>query len=99
MTMRKRRSGRSGRKPLPSPDRPPVAGRDERRQFWAAIAAGLSSEDAGAAAGVPQAIGARWFRKAGGMPPAMFMLSAKPLSGCYLSFAEREEIALMRARS
>ena len=99
MTMRKRRSGRSGRKPLPSPGRPPVAGRDERRQFWAAIAAGLSSEDAGAAAGVPQAIGARWFRKAGGMPPAMFMLSAKPLSGCYLSFAEREEIALMRARS
>ena len=58
MTMRKRRSGRSGRKPLPSPGRPPVAGRDERRQFWAAIAAGLSSEDAGAAAGVPEAVGA-----------------------------------------
>jgi hypothetical protein len=98
MTMRKRRSDRSGREPLPSPGRPPVAGRDERRQVWAAIAAGLSSEDAGAAAGVPQAVGARWFRKAGGMPAAMFMPSAKPLSGCYLSFAEREEIALMRAR-
>jgi IS30 family transposase len=58
----------------------------------------LSNEDAGAAAGVPQAVGARWFRKAGGMPPAMFTRSARPLSGRHLSFAEREEIALMRAR-
>jgi len=32
------------------------------------------------------------------MPPAMFGLSAKPLSGRYLSFAEREEIALLRAQ-
>src|SRR3954453_16044699 len=32
------------------------------------------------------------------MAPAMFMPSAKPLSGRYLSFAEREEIALMRAQ-
>ena len=31
------------------------------------------------------------FRKAGGMPPAMFRPSAKPLSGRYLLFAEREE--------
>ena len=49
-------------------------------------------------AGVPQAVGTRWFRKAGGMPPAMFGLSAKPLSGRYLSFAEREEIALLRVQ-
>ena len=46
MSIRKRRSDRSGRAPLPSPGRPPVAGRDERRRFWAAIAAGLTSEDA-----------------------------------------------------
>ena len=98
MTTRKRRSDWSGRKPLPSPGRPPVAGREERRLFWAAIAAGASSEDAAASAGVPQAVGARWFRKAGGMAPAMFMPSAKPLAGRYLSFAEREEIALMRAQ-
>src|SRR5829696_1874413 len=98
MNRRKRRSDRSGRKPLPSPGRPPVAGREERRLFWAAIAAGVSSEDAAASAGVPQAVGARWFRKAGGMAPAMFMASAEPLSGRYLSFAEREEIALMRAQ-
>src|SRR5512143_4290879 len=32
------------------------------------------------------------------MPPAMFGRAAKPLSGRYLSFPEREEIALMRAQ-
>jgi hypothetical protein len=80
MNRQKRRSDLTGRAPLPSPGRPPVAGREERGRFWAEIAAGLSSEDAAAAANVPQAIGARWFRSAGGMPPAMFGPSAKPLS-------------------
>ena len=98
MPGRKRRSDRSGRAPLFSPGRPPVAGRDERRRFWAAIAAGMASEDAAVEAGVSQAVGTRWFRKAGGMPPAMFGRSAKPLSGRYLSFAEREEIALLRVQ-
>lgn len=94
----KRRSDRAGRAPLHSPGRPPVAGRGERRAFWAAIAAGVSSEEAAAAAGIPQAVGARWFRKAGGMAPAMYKLWAKPLSGRYLSLAEREDIALMRVQ-
>src|SRR3954451_3975102 len=98
MTIRKRLSDRSGRAPLPSPGRPSAAGRDERRRFWAAIAAGRASEDAAVNAGVSQAVGTRWFRKAGGMPPAMFGPSARPLSGRYLSFAEREEIALLRAQ-
>src|SRR4030081_1008717 len=96
--LKRRRSDRSGRAPLPSSGRPPVAGRDELRRFWAAIALGLSSEDAAAGANVPQAVGARWFRKAGGMPPAMFGTAARPLSGRYLSFAEREQIALLRAQ-
>src|SRR6476646_1471384 len=96
--LKRRRSDRSSRAPLPSPGRPPVAGRDELRRFWAAIALGLSSEDAAAGGNVPQAVGARWFRKAGGMPPAMFGTSARQLSGRYLSFAEREEIALLRAQ-
>src|SRR4249919_861853 len=96
MTRWKRRSDRSARAPLRSPGRPPVAGRNELRRFWAAIASGLSSEDAATTANVPQAVGARWFRKAGGMPPAMFGPSAKPQSGRYLSFAEREEIAISR---
>ncbi|MGC1955270.1 MAG: IS30 family transposase [Gammaproteobacteria bacterium] len=98
MNSRRRRSRRSGRAPLPSPGRPPVAGRDERRRFWAAIAAGIASEDAAVEAGVSQAVGTRWFRKAGGMAPAMFRISAKPLCGRYLSFAEREEIALLRVQ-
>ena len=78
MNIRKRRSDRSGRVRLFSPGRPPVAGREERRRFWAAIAAGTASEDAAVGVGVPQAVGTRWFRKAGGMPPSMFGLSAKP---------------------
>ena len=98
MSARKRRSDRSGRAPLVSPGRPPIAGRDERRRFWAAVAAGMASEDAAAEAGVSQAVGTRWFRKAGGMPPSMFRKSANPLSERYLSFAEREEIALLRAQ-
>src|SRR3712207_6288748 len=98
MSIRKRRSDRSGRAPLPSPGRPPVAGRDEGRRFWLAIATGMSSEDAAVEAGVSQPVGYRWFRKAGGMPPAMFRSSAKPLSGRYLSLVEREEIALLRVQ-
>jgi hypothetical protein len=85
MSIRKRRSDRFGRAPLLSPGRPPVAGRNERRQFWLAIGAGLSSEDAAVAAGVSQPVRTRWFRKAGGMPPAMFRSSAKPFSGRSLS--------------
>src|ERR1700686_3986859 len=98
MKIRKRRSDRSGRAPLSSPGRPSVAGRDERRRFWAAIAVGLESEDAALEAGVTPAVGKRWCRKAGGIPLEIFGQSAKPLSGRYLSFAEREEIALLRAQ-
>jgi transposase, IS30 family len=98
MTRRRRRSDRSGRALLFSPGRPAVAGRDEQRRFWAAIAAGMASEDAAVEAGMSQAVGTRLFRKAGGMPPAMFRPSAKPLSGRYLSLVEREEIALLRVQ-
>lgn len=99
MSIRKRRSDRSGRAPLPSPGRPPAAGRRERSRFWLAIAAGMSSEDAAITAGVSQPVGARWFRQAGGISPAMFRSSAKPLCGRYLSLEEREEIALLLVQS
>ena len=98
MTVRKRRSDRSGRGALPSPGRPCVARREDHRQFWAAIAAGRSSEDAAVGAGVSPAVGARWFRRAGGMPPSHLAPSAKPLSGRYLTYAEREEIAIWHAQ-
>ena len=46
------------------------------------------------AVGASQAAGSRWFRERGGMPT--FMLA--PLSGRYLSFEEREEIAMLKAQ-
>ena len=95
MRIRKRRSDRCGRPPLRSPGRPTASTRSERQLFWTFIVAGMSSEAAAIGAGVSQPVGTRWFRKAGGMPPAMFRLAAKPLSGRYLSLAEREEIALL----
>ena len=52
-----------------SPGRPSKAGREDRVRFWEAIARGMSSEDAAGEAGVSQAVGSRWFRQAGGMPP------------------------------
>jgi IS30 family transposase len=99
MTMRRRRcSDRSGRGKLRSPGRPSVARNAERRQFWAAIAAGRSSEDAAIASGVSPAVGVRWFREAGGMPPSHLAAASPPRSGRYLSLAEREEVAIMRAQ-
>jgi IS30 family transposase len=62
--------------------------------FWEAIAAGVSNVDAARLAGVSEAVGVRWFRWGGGMPT----VTLAPLSGRYLSFAEREEIALLRAQ-
>jgi IS30 family transposase len=61
--------------------------------FWREIAKGLSSEDAAAAVGVSSAAGVRWFRERGGMAT----LLRDPQTCRYLCFAEREEIALLRA--
>jgi IS30 family transposase len=55
---------------------------------------GVTSEDAAETIGVSPAVGTRWFRHRGGMP--LFM--AKPVSGRYVSFAEREEIGRLRAQ-
>ena len=77
-----------------SPGRPPVARREHRQRFWKAIALGLSSEDAAVVCGVSQAVGTRWLRECGGMPS----ISLAPLPGRYLSFAEREEIAILKAQ-
>jgi IS30 family transposase len=95
---RGRRSDRCVRGRLRPPSRPQEALRENCREFWSAIAAGRSSGDAGVDAGVSSAVGVRWFRRAGGMPPTHFSQSSKPPSGRYLSFAEREEIAILRAQ-
>lgn len=98
MGTKKRRSEWSGRTSLRSPGRPPVLHRSRRRPFWQAIAKGCSSDDAARLAGVSQAVGTRWFRECGGMPPSHLAVSAPEPTGRYLSFGEREEIALARAR-
>jgi IS30 family transposase len=67
---------------------------DQVQRFWVGIAKGLSSEDAALSVGVSSPVGSRWFREAGGMRP----VSLAPLSGRYLSFAEREEIAILEAK-
>ena len=94
----RRRSERALRGKLRSPGRPPVARQEHRRRFWALVAAGVPSEDAAMEVGVSQPVGFRWFREAGGMPPSHLAPSLKPSSGRYLSFAEREEIALLRVQ-
>jgi IS30 family transposase len=94
----RRRSDRALRAKFPSPGRPGVARREDRRRFWALIAVGQSSWDAAIGTGVSEAVGSRWFREAGGMPPSTLGRSSKPPSGRHLSFAEREEIALWRAQ-
>jgi IS30 family transposase len=91
MGARRRRAMRAA---MSSPGRPSVGRREERQRFWAAIARGVSTVDAAGEAGVSEAVGVRWFREGGGMPP----VTQAPLSGRYLSFAEREEIAMLRAR-
>lgn len=69
MDARRRRSERAGRGVVYSPGRPTVARRTHRLRFWAAIAAGQSTEAAALNVGVSPAVGARWFRAAGGIPP------------------------------
>ena len=83
----------TGRPAMRSPGRPP-ARREVERRFWLRIAEGLSSEDASAACGVSPAVGGRWFRQGGGMSRLSLVLP----SGRYLSFGEREEIALLKAQ-
>jgi IS30 family transposase len=85
---------RTGRAPMYSPGRPGVNQRETKQAFWVRIATGASSEDAALASGVSQPVGTRWFREAGGMRP----ITLVPYSGRYLSFAEREELALLKAQ-
>jgi IS30 family transposase len=83
----------TGRSPMKSPGAPALR-REVERLFWREIAKGLSSEDAAAMVGVSPAVGTRWFRERGGM--ALFLVN--PVSDRYLSFAEREEIAMLNGQ-
>jgi IS30 family transposase len=93
-TMRQRqRAVQLYRGQIPSPGRPTVAWRQDRVQYWAAIARGARSEEAALEIGVSSAVGTRWFRHAGGVNPCL----PPTVTGRYLSFAEREDIAIWRA--
>ena len=94
-TMRERqRQVQLYRGQIPSPGAPTVAWREDRVRFWAAIAAGAGTEKAGAEAGVSSPVGYRWFRHAGGVNPCL----PPTVTGRYLSFAEREDIAILHAQ-
>ena len=84
---------RALRPAMRSPGRPEPS-RAVERAFWRLVAGGASSEDAAVGVGVSAPVGSRWFRHAGGMPP----ISLADPSGRYLSFAEREDIALLNVQ-
>src|SRR5690348_4017166 len=88
------RADRALRPAMRSPGRPHPS-RVVQRQFWRLIATGVTTVEASLAVGVSWPVGARWFRHAGGMPP----ISLAEPSGRYLTFEEREEIAILRATS
>jgi transposase, IS30 family len=95
VTMRERqRQVQLYRGQVPSPGRPTVAWREDRVRYWAAIGRGASSEEAACEIGVSPAVGTRWFRQAGGVAPNL----PPAVSGRFLSFAEREDIAIWRAQ-
>jgi IS30 family transposase len=84
---------RAMRAPMRSPGRPEPS-RAVQREFWRLIASGITTVQAAEGVGVSSPVGIRWFRHAGGMTP----LSLDEPTGRYLSFAEREEIALLKAQ-
>src|SRR3954451_19121756 len=79
---------------IPSPGRPTVAWREDRVRFWVAISRGVMTEDAAVVAGVSSPVAFRWFRHAGGVNPCL----PSTVSGRYLAFAEREDIAVWHAQ-
>ena len=93
MVRRQQQADRALRPAMRSPGRP-VPARHVEREFWRSIAKGRRTEDAAIKLGVSVPVASRWFRHAGGMPP----LSLAEPTGRYLSFDEREELALLKAQ-
>src|SRR5699024_8780443 len=87
------RADRALRPAMRSPGRPDPS-RVVQRQFWRLIATGITTAQASLWVGVSVPVGTRWFRHAGGMPP----ISLVEPTGRYLTFEEREEIAILSAK-
>ncbi len=68
----------------------PAAPRALQVRFWDGVRSGLRVTEARLAAGVGNEMAFRWFKDAGGVTSN----GARPVSGRYLSVAEREEIAV-----
>ena len=93
MERRQQQADRALRPAMRSPGRP-IPARCVERAFWRLIAQGKRTEEAAIEIGVSVPVASRWFRHAGGMPP----LSLVEPTGRYLSFDEREELALLKAK-
>lgn len=63
---------------------------EPERLIWKRIATGITCENAAWAVEVSQAVGSRWFRHC----DCISLFMSNPISGRYLSFVAREEIAL-----
>lgn len=82
---RRRQAADRAVRPKPRSLGHPKCQRPVEAAFRRQIAAGLLPEEAAGLVGVAQAVGARWFRNAGGMPP--FDISEQP-SGRRQCFAD-----------
>jgi len=94
MVRRQHAADRALRRKLRSPGHPRFQ-RAVETAFWVEIAKGLLAEEAAGVIGVAPAVATRWFRQGGGMRT----FDPRPPSGRYLSFREREEIALLKAQA
>lgn len=93
MVRRQQQADRALRPSMRWPGRP-LPARQVEREFWRLIGRGRRTEDAALEIGVSTPVAVRWFRHAGGMPP----LSLAEPTGRYLSFHEREDLALLKAK-
>ena len=93
MVRRQQQADRALRPAMRSPGRP-IPARHVEREFWRLIVQGKRTEEAAIEIGVSIPVASRWFRHAGGMPP----LSLAEPTGRYLSFSEREELAVLKAK-
>jgi hypothetical protein len=93
MIRRQQAADRAIRPKLRSPGHPKYQ-RHVESAFWDQIAKALLAEEAAASIGVAPAVVTRWYGHGGGMRP----FDPTPPSGRYLSFRERDEIALLKAQ-